>query len=283
MYLFADDAKIYKTVKSQTDSICQKKSYENIVQWSDTWKMKLNADKCKVMTVINNSRNEIKYEYSSGVAEKPLEHVESMTDLGVVLDKCLNFKDHIYGKINKAYQMLGLIRRNFMDLDVDSFIILYKSMVRSLLEFAVQVWCPFKKGLIEDIEKVQKRATKMVKGFKSLPYTDRLKRLNLPTLKFRRIRGDMIEVFKILHGYYDENLVPTLNRNTDTRTRGNSMKLSHVRTNIDVRKYNFSVRVISIWNSLPHDVILVASINSFKNKLDNFWIKEDVVYNWESD
>ena len=59
------------------------------------------------------------------------------------------------------------------------------------------------------------------------------------------------------------------------------MKLSHVRTNIDVRKYNFSVRVIGIWNSLPNDVILAASINSFKNKLDNFWIKEDVMCNWE--
>ena len=72
-------------------------------------------------------------------------------------------------------------------------------MVRPHLEYANSVWCPYKKGDIEDIEKVQKRATKLVISLKHLPYVDRLQQLKLPTLKYRRLRGDMIEIFKIVH------------------------------------------------------------------------------------
>jgi len=73
-------------------------------------------------------------------------------------------------------------------------------MVRPQLEHANTVWCPFKKG---DIEEVQKRATKLIISLKKLPYLERLPQLKLPTLKHRQLRGDMIEVFKILHNYYD--------------------------------------------------------------------------------
>ena len=85
-------------------------------------------------------------------------------------------------------------------MDDTSFILLYKSMVRPHLEYANFVWCPYKIGDIKEIEKVQKRATKLIIN------TDRLKRLNLPTLKYRRLRGDMIEVFKITHDIYDSQL-----------------------------------------------------------------------------
>jgi len=70
-------------------------------------------------------------------------------------------------------------------------------MVRPHLEYANSVWCPYKIGDIK--EKVQKRATKLIINLKNMSYTDRLKRLNLPTLKYRRLRGDMIKVFKITH------------------------------------------------------------------------------------
>jgi len=75
------------------------------------------------------------------------------------------------------------------------FILLYKSMVRPHLEYANSVWCPYKIGDIKDIEKVQKRATKLIINLKYKSYTDRFQRLKLPTLKYRRLPGDMIEVF----------------------------------------------------------------------------------------
>ena len=75
---------------------------------------------------------------------------------------------------------------------------LYKSLVRPHLEYANCVWSPYKKGDVEAIEKVQKRATKLIISLKKFSYTDRLVYLGLRTLKYRRLRGDMIEVFKII-------------------------------------------------------------------------------------
>ena len=93
-------------------------------------------------------------------------------------------------------------------------------MVRSHLQYAGSVWSPYRKGLIREIEAVQKRATKMVYTCKNQSYKDRLVALQLPTLKYRRYRGDMIEVYKILTGLYDARVVPLLERNVDCRTRG---------------------------------------------------------------
>ena len=98
--------------------------------------------------------------------------------------------------------MIGLIKRNFIHMDKHTFVMLYrpKSLVRTHIEYAVSVWCPYKKGDIEDIEKIQKRATKLI-SLKKLSYKDRLIKLKLSTLKYRRLSGDMIEVFTILHNY----------------------------------------------------------------------------------
>src|SRR4029077_5395712 len=110
----------------------------------------------------------------------------------------LSFNNHIYEKINKAYQMLGIVGRNFRFLDKLSFLLIYKSLVRSHLEYAHAVWNPFRKLLIIDIEKVQKCATKMITGCKHLSYEGRLRYFGLSTLKFRRFRRDMIEAYQIM-------------------------------------------------------------------------------------
>ena len=121
----------------------------------------------------------------------------------------------------------------------------------------------------------------MIKACKHLCYKERLIYLKLQTLRFRRLRGDMIEVFKILNGYYDECVVPDVLRNMNDRTRGNSLKLLHIRSRLDLNKHSFCSRVVGVWNSLPDSVVLSSSINMFKNNLDRLWIKEDI-YNWEA-
>ena len=79
---------------------------------------------------------------------------------------------------------------------------------------------------IEEVEKVQKRATKHVKSLRGLPYEQRHRKLNLPTLRYRRHRGDMIEVYTILHGIYDKDISDgILHMVQDSRTRGHSLKL----------------------------------------------------------
>ena len=109
-------------------------------------------------------------------------------------------------------------------MDELSFISLYKSMVRPHLEYAHSVWCPYKMGDIKDIEKVQKRATKLIINLKHMSYTDRHLCLKLPTLKYIRLRGNMIEVFKTMHDIYDPDASVKLAYHSDSITRGKSRK-----------------------------------------------------------
>ena len=114
----------------------------------------------------NESINEY-FIHNNEVAGK-LENVNHIKDLGVIIDNRLNFNEHINDKIKKANSMLGIIKRNFKYMDKFTFLTLYKSLVRSHLEYAGSIWSPYKKGLIESIEKVQRSATKIVPNLKYL-------------------------------------------------------------------------------------------------------------------
>jgi len=176
--------------------------------------------------------------------------------------------------------MLGLIKRNFNLLCRDSFVMLYKSM-RSHLEYANVVWNLHREGLIKDLERVQMTATKLVSVLKKKCYKERLAALKLLTLKHRRIRGDMIEVYKLLTNTYDDNTVQ-LDINSDKRTEGHTKKLLVRRCRYDVRKYSFSIRITNIWNSLPDEIISAPTVNIFKNRLDRFCAEQEVFYNYKA-
>jgi hypothetical protein len=138
-----------------------------------------------------------------------MEYVESEKDIRVVIDNKLIFNQHISEKINKANSIMGVLRRTMEYMDCTTFKLLYTALVRPHLEYANQVWCPHLKKHIEAIENVQRRASKQIPGLSSLSYEDRLRKLKLPTLAYRRSRGDMIELYKILTGKYDEEAINT--------------------------------------------------------------------------
>ena len=117
----------------------------------------------------------------------------------------LKFNKHVDIKVNVAYQNLGIIKRNFTHLTPDCFILLYKCLVRSHIEHANSVWNTHYIENYKKLEKVQMRATKLIHEVKGLSYRQRLERLKLPTLKYRRVRGDMIEIYKMLTGKYDRD------------------------------------------------------------------------------
>jgi hypothetical protein len=149
-----------------------------------------------------------------------LDHLDSIKDLGVTFDTKLKFDKHIIEKVNKSYSVLGLIYRNFRNLLPDTFFMLYKTLVRSHIEYANCVWSPYRQMDIKKLEKVQMRATKMVQQLRNLSYEDRLKRLNLPTLKYRRCRGDMIQVYNIVSGKHNSQSSVRLNVSHVSNTRG---------------------------------------------------------------
>ena len=126
--------------------------------WSDQWLMPLNVNKCTLLRIgkINNLVNYDDYYLTLKNITSKLSAVTSVKDLGVTIDDRLNFNEHIHTKINKAYSILGIIKRNFKHMDSYTFTKLYKTMVRSHLEYAESVWAPSGKGKIDDLEKVQK-------------------------------------------------------------------------------------------------------------------------------
>ena len=96
--------------------------------------------------------------------------------------------------------MTGIIKRSFTYINKVMFLQLYKALVRPHLEYANVIWNPQYKRQSQMIEKVQRRATKVLSKIKEFSYEERLRALNLPCLKFRRIRADLIQAYKIIHG-----------------------------------------------------------------------------------
>ena len=127
----------------------------------------------------------------------------------------MKFDIHINNIGNKANRLLRLVTRTFSYMDRNTFLIIYKSIIRPIIDYGDSVWNPSLKKHIQMIDNIQRRGTKLVPELVNINYTDsdRLKILNLPTLKYRRKRGDLIQVFKILNTLYT-------NRTHNTRGHG---------------------------------------------------------------
>ena len=118
------------------------------------------------------------------------------------------------------------------------------------------------------IEGVQRRATKTISVLKNLEYEERLKILKIPSMYYRRDRGDMIECYKFTHDKY-KSVMPFTFDNSSRRGHSLKMTKNHVKTSL--RKHFFSVRVVNHWNSLPAEIVQAPTMNTFKNRLDRHW------------
>lgn len=276
MKLFADDAKVLNTKNNasliQTD-------INRIIEWSDKWQMPLNVNKCEVLHIgVTKNLTVNNYTMMHNSTNVNIKSTNLEKDLGVWVDSQLKFEEHIMKMVSKANRTVGLIRRSFDFLDAQIFSLLFKGIVRPMLEYGQVVWSPRYAYLTQEIENVQRRATKLIPGFNNIDYEQRLQRLNLPSLENRRLRGDLIEAFKYIRGYYavDNKLFELSNVGI---TRGHQYKVKHHYSRLDVRKHFFTNRVANTWNKLPADIVSADSINTFKNRLDRHWKTSKAVHN----
>jgi hypothetical protein len=262
---FADDTKLCRGISNITDAEILRSDLNQIYQWSLDWQMLFNVDKC---TVLHMGYNNKEYDYKLG--NNLIRSSTTERDLGVVIDRTGKSSGQCILAARKANIVLGMIKRNISFKSKDVIVRLYKALVRPRLEFCVQAWCPYLRKDIDMIERVQGRATKLIEGFRDLSYYERLSRTGLISMEKRRVRGDLIHVFKMLKDGDKGDFNKFFEIQLSNRTRGHNCRIVKHRSHLDIRKYFFSQRVVNSWNSLPQDVIDAESVNTFKNRLDRF-------------
>ena len=264
---FADDTKITNIASTESQRQLIQNDLNTLTEWSKTWQINFNLDKCHVLHIGNNNPHK-----SYVMNDFQLTSVDKEKDLGVIISKDLKPNNQIIEVVKTANKLVGFIGRTFSFKSEKVILTLFNSLVRPHLEYCVQFWSPYYKKDIDKLEKIQRRVTKMIPRLRNKSYENRLKELNLFPLTKRRIRGDLIEVFKIFNGF--TNVVPenlfTLDRSSSTRNNG--FKISRKRFVTNEAKYFFTNRVVNVWNGLPSDVVNSNTIESFKNRLDKYFI-----------
>ena len=271
IYLYAEDLKIYNGIKSSDDVEDLQNGLDNLYDWTKYSLLRFHPGKCVTMRLMPRQTNT---QLFYNIDETKLRSVNSEQDLGLIIDNELTFKEHIHLKVKKANALFGMLRRTFVHLDKEMFKQLFVAIVRPHLEYGAAVWNPYKKELIRLIENVQRRASRQVEGISHLPYNRRLEEMKLPTLQYRRFRGDMIEVYKLSHGLYDEEVtVNFLTFRDNIRHyffRGHPFNLPKERYRKDLRKFSFRCRVTEHWNNLPESIVHAENLNTFKNRFDRY-------------
>ena len=269
--LFADDAKLFRGIRSNEDIEILQADIDNLIEWSTRWQLPFNINKCKSLHIGSKNKNHI-YTMNG----KELQQVKEEKDLGILIDDQLKFHIQTAEAVKKANVVLGIVKKSFIHLDSTTLPLLYKSLVRPHIEYGNVIWGPYFKEDIKAVDMVQRRATKLVPNLREMSYEDRLRELKLPSLCHRRRRGDMVYTYKILTSKIDlrkEDFFKT----SHLKTRGHPYKLFKQHATKLPRTQTFSNRIINDWNQLSINTVKAETINAFKENIDNNWCEEKYV------
>ena len=264
--IFADDTKLNGRSNNLSDAEKIQKDLNSINEWTEEWMLSFNKKKCHVMHF--GKDNPCHLYHLNGFLISP---VNEEKDLGVIISNDLKPDKNIIHCVKKANKVLGMIKRTFSYIDKTMFTLLYKVFIRPHLEYCQQVWAPY---LIKDItllEDVQRRATRLVPSLEGLTYEERLKELKLYSLEERRIRGDLILMYRIITGDIKVDVSQLFTLDTNSKTRGHDKKIKINKVcKTSLRQNYFTERVGIPWNKLPEYIVNSKSVDEFKNKYDKW-------------
>ena len=266
--IFADDTKAYNGINKPEDVTNLQNVIDEMFLWTQQWLLQFNKEKCKILHI---GKKNPKNKYFIGPEQERIELTETELekDLGIYVDPNLDFKKHIKTIVKKASYLNYKILKNFTYRDSDILTPLFKTLVRPILEYGNSVWSNGLKKYKTLIENVQRKFTKHMKGLKDVPYEERLNIIKLPSLEYRLLRGDMIQVFKIANNFYDPLTTKSIFKfSNNPSLRGHNFKISKQSTNKTKYANFFTNRVVNVWNKLPSYIVNAKSINEFKNSFD---------------
>ena len=181
---YADDIKLFRKTNEIVDKQHLQDDIYKLVKWSEKWQMLFNFGKCKCLHTgpVNTGMN---YEMGGTILSKTVKE----KDLGATMNANMKVSEQCRIAASKCNQVLGMIRRNITYKEKRLIVPLYKAIVRPHLEYCIQAWNPHHRKYIDMLEKIQRRATKLIPGLRDLRYEERLKECGLTTLETRRLRG----------------------------------------------------------------------------------------------